>query len=83
MSQLYFITINQKLIKMLTPQEIQSTAAYKLLSDIRKTFVVKKENRKQIYDGITICRNIGFENWSKSCGYTSWNIAIVKELLNN
>ena len=64
----------------LTSEIIQATSAYKRLPDLRKTFVTRKENRKLINDGLAICRNIGFENWSKSCGETFWNIGIVKEL---
>jgi len=64
----------------LTPEQIQATKAYKSLPSLRKTFVTRKENRKLINDGIAICRNIGFAEWSKSCGETFWNINIVKEL---
>lgn len=68
---------------MTTPEQIQQTKTYNSLSSMRKEFVVKKNNRKMIDDGIAICRNIGFDTWSRSCGLTSWNVAIVEELLNN
>lgn len=62
---------------------IQKTKTYKKLTAIRKTFVTKKENRKIINDGLAICRNIGFAEWSKSCGLSNWNIEIVRELFDN
>lgn len=64
----------------LSPESIQRTKAYNSLPVMRKSFVTRKENRKAINDGLAICRNIGFESWSKASGETSWNISIVKEL---
>jgi len=64
----------------ISPEAIQKTKTFKKLPAIRQTFIVKKSNRETISNGVAICRNIGFEDWSKSCGLNPWNIEIVKEL---
>lgn len=64
----------------ISPEAIQKTKTYKKLSPMRQIFIVKKSNREIISNGVAICRNIGFDEWSKSCGLNSWNVEIVKDL---
>lgn len=66
--------------KSISLEKIEGTKIYKKLPPMKKTFTTKKANRVLINDGLAICRNIGFEIWSKSCGQNQINIDIVKEL---
>jgi len=65
---------------MISAEEIQETETFKSLPALRKSFIVKKENRREINDSIAICRNIGFDNWNNLSGLNNWNRSIVKEL---
>ena len=67
--------------KTISSEAIQKTKTYKKLPPMRQTFVVKKSNREIINNGVAICRNIGFDEWAKTCGLSNWNIGIVEELL--
>ncbi len=65
----------------ISSEAIQKTKTYKKLPPMRQNFVVKKSNREIINNGVAICRNIGFEEWAKTCGLSNWNVNIVEELL--
>lgn len=67
----------------ISPEAIQKTKTFKKLPPMRQTFIVKKSNREIISNGVAICRNIGFDEWSRSCGLNSWNVEIVRELFEN
>lgn len=68
---------------MISAEEIQETETFKSLPVLRKYFIVKKENRREINDSIAICRNIGFDNWNNLSGLNNWNRSIVKELFDD
>lgn len=67
----------------ISKDKIKATKAFSNLNPIQKKLVVKRNNVLQIENAINVISNRGYVYWHKNTNYSSNNIRIIDEIVDN
>jgi len=63
-------------------ENLESLDCVKKLDSIKKSFVLKLDNRKRLQNYLSVCNQLGFEKFCETSNPTQVNREIIKEIIS-
>lgn len=63
-------------------ENLESLDCVKNLDLIKKSFILKLDNRKRLQNYLSVCNQLGFEKFCETCSPSGINREVIKELIS-
>jgi hypothetical protein len=63
-------------------ENLENLDCVKNLDAIKKSFVLKLDNRKRLQNYLSVCNQLGFDKFCQTCYPSGINREIIKELIS-
>ena len=69
-------------MNQLSIETLENLDCVKNLDGIKKSFVLKLDNRKRLQNYLSVCNQLGFDKFCETCSPSGINREVVKELMS-